>query len=527
VSLPVGLTRCPGRAGRDGKPCSAAVFLDSKTFFLLESLCFASSVDEGDVFRFVNLVLSREGVPDGGVSLRPLELHRWAEQFDMSVASMETVLAMLEQQGWLRLWPSFYQSVFVAVSRDALGMGSQEQDPLLRTICTELQQLDPSAEDGIVPAVQMLRAIASEVQPLALDRCVPALMAHLTLRLEGVAGIEDFSFQDPVWVAVAIQEGSDDYSAFESLKRIEQGSVRRLRSCYSLLAGGARVLEYGRVEPTPAEADVRERLNDYFSSTQSELEADDNLPVHSNAGEGFWKRELEAFVASHAPRGQLRSARSIARILHGVGSPAYPADVWRGDSQWARLRDFVDFEVLRAAARESLVQHRSSRPIASTSSAASEVTATAAKAPQVKPVVATSESKHFLQPEPNPSTHAAASELMDDSPAETVTSAPGNEPQTSGRDRRGGGKTTGEQSHTSKPRTGDADMVGRTVAVPSHSPETTCNECQRPRTLHTCGVCHTSRCKTCWTEEGTMFFDQAAFVCSRCPNPLEGRRKRR
>lgn len=62
-------------------------------------------------------------------------------------------------------------------------------------------------------------------------------------------------------------------------------------------------------------------------------------------------RELIARAANNGKR--LRSGREVARILHGLSSPACPQDEWWNDSAWASLRR-VDFEALRRWATAQL-----------------------------------------------------------------------------------------------------------------------------------------------------------------------------
>ena len=59
---------------------------------------------------------------------------------------------------------------------------------------------------------------------------------------------------------------------------------------------------------------------------------------------------------SVAPLQQL-TGRAIARICHGISSPAFPMSVWRNDGLWKRFAD-VDFYVLRALATKELVDFK-------------------------------------------------------------------------------------------------------------------------------------------------------------------------
>lgn len=47
------------------------------------------------------------------------------------------------------------------------------------------------------------------------------------------------------------------------------------------------------------------------------------------------------------------SARAVARVLHGLGSPAYPAPEWRKNSLWERHSN-VDFPLIVRMASEEI-----------------------------------------------------------------------------------------------------------------------------------------------------------------------------
>jgi ATP-dependent DNA helicase Q4 len=54
-----------------------------------------------------------------------------------------------------------------------------------------------------------------------------------------------------------------------------------------------------------------------------------------------------------SPQGRPLTARAIARVMHGVASPAYPADQWSKCGFWGRYAD-VDFGVVQRTAERVL-----------------------------------------------------------------------------------------------------------------------------------------------------------------------------
>ena len=53
----------------------------------------------------------------------------------------------------------------------------------------------------------------------------------------------------------------------------------------------------------------------------------------------------------------MMSARAVARILHGLNSPAFPSKEWARHHTWKRHND-VDFSVILARAEEAIASAR-------------------------------------------------------------------------------------------------------------------------------------------------------------------------
>ena len=61
---------------------------------------------------------------------------------------------------------------------------------------------------------------------------------------------------------------------------------------------------------------------------------------------------------AHAP--QFTSSRAVARILHGIASPQFPAIDWSNHRLWRRYAD-ADFNTLRLLAQEEIRAERLGR----------------------------------------------------------------------------------------------------------------------------------------------------------------------
>ena len=100
-------------------------------------------------------------------------------------------------------------------------------------------------------------------------------------------------------------------------------------------------------------------LNDYFEEEEVE-------EVKEGAGEGtekatpktghknrFLRADVISFVNSIIRDNEMLSGRAVARIFHGIASPAYPAAFWCHNRFWGRYDD-SDFALVAKMADEAI-----------------------------------------------------------------------------------------------------------------------------------------------------------------------------
>lgn len=184
----------------------------------------------------------------------------------------------------------------------------------------------------------------------------------------------------------------DDIPALASqlsarLSRVVQASVERLDAAYAVLAGAAM---YGG-DAAAQERHLRGAMHEYFGQAAAggaavaggdggDAEGPDGAAAGKEAGleqqHDMWEmpwggaspvqrpqpeqlqRMVRGFMRAEAARlrdvGHDRlSGLVVARLLAGLGSPAYPSDAWRKVAEWGRLHA-VDFPLLVAAADAEL-----------------------------------------------------------------------------------------------------------------------------------------------------------------------------
>ena len=69
------------------------------------------------------------------------------------------------------------------------------------------------------------------------------------------------------------------------------------------------------------------------------------------------RADIVAFIQTHAHEHVL-TGRAIARVLHGIDSPCFPAEVWGRQRRFWRAHLPVDFNIVRKLADRELVSFR-------------------------------------------------------------------------------------------------------------------------------------------------------------------------
>ncbi|TYI43695.1 hypothetical protein ES332_A01G186700v1 [Gossypium tomentosum] len=92
---------------------------------------------------------------------------------------------------------------------------------------------------------------------------------------------------------------------------------------------------------------LQERISDYFRG-------DNNLDVLDKMGQNspFLRADIKVFLQSNS--NVKFTPRAIARIMHGIGSPAYPSSIWSRTHFWGRYIQ-IDFKAVMNAAKAELM----------------------------------------------------------------------------------------------------------------------------------------------------------------------------
>ena len=336
-----------GRAGRDGREAVCVTLLMEDAFLRLKSLSFSDGVDEYNVQKLLaklfdakHRISQGEGAPPVGI----LSTAFTSSEMDMREGVLETVLTFLDQdqdQGagggdgpYIRLQePLLGQKCFITF----YSKSPQELAKQSSFVATLLQvQPRPKTRKGeyIVTIEALLKArpvtlaaLREEMQALQAKRAMHCELRDAALCYEVVA--------TPLSVRALAKQIAGRLNA------VEQRQVSRLDALRAAMEADAS----GAV----AEASVRAKLADYFEHQRQDFPLRD---LDAKALQ-YLQNDVAALVRAYRldRDGPRMTPRAVARIFHGIGSPAFPVSSWRRCPQWGHNAE-ADFRHIMALARK-------------------------------------------------------------------------------------------------------------------------------------------------------------------------------
>ena len=383
-----------GRAGRDGEPARCVSFIDPSDFRRLRSLCHSDGIDRTAVLKLLERVFvkappketteAREADPGGvfaredgaederGALVGALVVQKLERELDVRGEVIETVLSCLELWDEMKGDPSAPSQPLIRVlpdTRATCEMSFHGASPTaLATRCPLVAAalaISGKPKQGtytfsVARAAREMRSGLDEVGDQLKALSANGEAAYRLL--DRAVGYELLRPppKDPRPLAVALANHLD---------AVERSAVRKLDTVYAALETAANA------EDDEAQGAVlRAALERYLGAGGGG--GDDGRSRDEKADEDD-ALDLGGAIASEAPRDLVRdvrellthrtggkaggagcmSARAVARVLHGLGSPAFPAQEWRRNALWERHAE-VDFAVVKRVAEEELLAMR-------------------------------------------------------------------------------------------------------------------------------------------------------------------------
>lgn len=364
-----------GRAGRDGAPAACITFLDTSDYLRSRSLTFSDGVDRPSIAKLLQFVLqsgpilkkaAHEG--DWTPCVGALSASEMEIKIDMRIEAIETVLSCLD------LWG---EGIIDIRSQDA----------------SVVNELDPAHAKGLIRILPDIRATCEaeffERPPKAIGEDCPLAAAIDKLVPKPKGSMYKFKIVD---ACTHMQCGFDEVSAqlkalakhdnvrytlsdravgFEIVRAppkdiqplakaladhcadIEACSVGKLDALYNAMD------EAANAESDEAQGEhLRQRLAEYLNEDSDMVPSP---PACVKTESNLLLVDIKVLLA-HRSGGKnggagMMTARAVARILHKLHSPAYPAKEWGRHHAWGRHAD-VDFKHILARAEEEIAKAR-------------------------------------------------------------------------------------------------------------------------------------------------------------------------
>ncbi|KAK2966577.1 hypothetical protein RJ640_030786 [Escallonia rubra] len=326
-----------GRAGRDGRLSYCHLLFDDNTYFKLRSLMYSDGLDEYAVNRFLSQVFSGNTDLPGKICFVVRESA--SRQFDMKEEVILTILTRLE------LGEVHYLHLL----------------PLMNVTCSvNFHKTTPAllaAKDIIIAAILKKSEVKHgqyvfDIPTVANSIRVPAIDISNQLQNLKMDGEITYELKDPAYCYTIVDVPEDVRSLATDLTKwlseVESCKVRKIDTMFNAAAFAVkacnRIHGCDDCQHTPC---LQRNISEYFKEDDYR-----NIPNKMGQSSPFLRADIKVFLQSNS---QAKfTPRAIARIMHGIASPAYPSATWSKTHFWGRYMQ-TDFKVIMEAAKAELL----------------------------------------------------------------------------------------------------------------------------------------------------------------------------
>ncbi|TXG56101.1 hypothetical protein EZV62_017414 [Acer yangbiense] len=319
-----------GRAGRDGRLSYCHLFFDDLTYFKLRSLMHSEGADEYAINKFLCQVFA-DGLNSRG-KLCSLVKESTSRKFDLKEEVMHTLLTRMElgEVQYLRLLPQLNANCTLNFHKTVPTLLA-DKDIVVAAIIKK-------SETKKGQFVFDIPTVANSIGATAVD-----VSNHLqNLKLKGEVTYE---LKDPAFCYRIVEIPSEFCSLSAHLTKwlseVESCKVSKLDTVVNAAVFAMDTCDKMHgccgAQHTPC---LQKKISDYFNG-------DYNCHVPNKIGlnrQVFLQSNLQAKF----------TPRAVARIMHGIGSPAYPSTIWSKTHFWGRYTQ-IDFQAVMEAARAELL----------------------------------------------------------------------------------------------------------------------------------------------------------------------------
>ncbi|XP_027917156.1 ATP-dependent DNA helicase Q-like 5 isoform X2 [Vigna unguiculata] len=326
-----------GRAGRDGRLSYCHLFYDDETFFKLRSLMYSEGVDEYAVNKFLREVFPADKNSCG--KIMSLIKESASRRLDMKEEVMLTLLTRLELGNvqYLQLLPQINTTCTLAFHKTT--------PPLLAQKVSAIAVILKRSENK-------RGQYTFDIPTVANDMGVTAVELTNQLYDLKLMGEITYEMKDMAYCYRIIEVPTDLLSLSEDitqwLSEVENCKVQKMDAMFSAVYYALNLCDKMQgcngTNHTPC---LQRKILEYFSGV------DNTGFCKKTEGQSspFLRADIKVFLQSNS-QAQF-TPRAVARIMHGIASPAYPSTTWSKTHFWGRYTR-IDFKVVMEAAKEEL-----------------------------------------------------------------------------------------------------------------------------------------------------------------------------
>ncbi|KAL3690660.1 hypothetical protein R1sor_004311 [Riccia sorocarpa] len=340
-----------GRAGRDGKPAFCHLFLDDNDYLKLRSLAHSEGVDQNAVANALSHIFrTKQSSSEQLINrLNSLVIEGSTKEFDMKEEVLETILSYLEvgEAGCLKSVSKLHTACSLTFHRRS-PLSLAETSRLIAAVLQKSQERQGRYLFDLVSVASHLQLPLSDIQ--------------VELRRLQAAGEVSCEFGDPAFCFMVCKLPEDllrlKSTLIKRLEEVETCKVRKVDAMYNAALAALRKDENTAEESTPScisqQGSLQDKIKRYF-------EDDDPRPVEqtptvAGANRNFLRADIKDFLRSN--KHASLTGRAVARIFHGIWSPAFPYFDWSGNHAWGKY-ERVSFGVIKDMATMELATQQS------------------------------------------------------------------------------------------------------------------------------------------------------------------------